>query len=398
MNIVIVGSDELTFNGRVAKTRHLLESRGHEVTVMRLHLGLSVSVKADYGADFQAFAPQPFMSNRNKFLDRFANRRRFRQTLRIAFEYLDSVPADVVHVMDPYALKMADLWASRSGVMPAIIFDACEWFEGTAASDATTARYVRRTLARHGKSLSGWLCPNAALAVLYEHRYPNWPKPHLFGNVPEWQMDRMPARLDSPLRAAIKAKPNEIVLMFSGALNPRRGLEALMAGCHTLPHDAHLVFMGYGALSGLIATQIETQSLQRVHLLPAVPPAALRNWLAGADAGLIPYETGPENHRIATPNKLYEFPGAGVPILASDLPLMRAAIMHDNIGHIANADTLGHNAEHPQADLADLVANASRMRSDSRLGERLQNFVMAAQTDLLSGLTKLYSDLENVPA
>ena len=57
----------------------------------------------------------------------------------------------------------------------------------------------------------------------------------------------------------------------------------------------------------------------RVVFLPGVPNSDLKYWTAGATLGVILYENTCLKHLFCTPNKLWEHPAAGVPILATDL-------------------------------------------------------------------------------
>lgn len=391
MKILIIGSDDLAYNGRVAKTRQQMETMGFEVSVLRLHI--SSPSTHDTAADLQALSPSPMINQGNRLARKFAARRRFRLLLKNAFLKIDKVAPDILHVMDPYALKAASLWRRKRQHTTDIVFDACEWFEGTAAGNASVASYVRRTLSNHGTSITEWLCPSMDLAEIYRAQYPSWPQPHLFGNVPDWDTDHIPKKLDSPLRKIIKVSADELIFLYSGAFNPRRGLEALLASTVAMPEHAHLVFMGFGPLLDTIRQELALHPRKNVHLIPPVAPNALPKWLAGADVGLIPYETDVENHRIATPNKLYEFPSAGVPIIASNLPVIRAIIMTHGIGQIAHSETLGQNSISGEVDWGRLVEMALIMADDPDIPARLKAFATLSKQQLLSGLTTLYESL-----
>jgi glycosyltransferase involved in cell wall biosynthesis len=69
-----------------------------------------------------------------------------------------------------------------------------------------------------------------------------------------------------------------------------------------------------------------------VRFLPGVPQAELALWTADARIGVIPYERCGLNHLYCTPNKLWEYPNAGVPILCSPLVEMSKVIAQYNVG------------------------------------------------------------------
>jgi glycosyltransferase involved in cell wall biosynthesis len=69
-----------------------------------------------------------------------------------------------------------------------------------------------------------------------------------------------------------------------------------------------------------------------VYVLPAVPPTELLDWVAAADVVAIPIQPSTLNHRLTTPNKLFEAIAAGVPVVASDLPGMAGVVREVEAG------------------------------------------------------------------
>ncbi|ROM15704.1 MULTISPECIES: glycosyltransferase [Pseudomonas] len=128
------------------------------------------------------------------------------------------------------------------------------------------------------------------------------------------------------------------ILLFQGGFSAGRNLPELveaMALLRSLP--IHLVLLGGGQLTTSLQRLIARRGLQsRVHLHPAVPQARLLEITAAADAGVIPYQPICLNNYYCTPNKLFEFIAAGLPILGSDLPELRRLIEGHKIGHVTN--------------------------------------------------------------
>ncbi|MBP1704312.1 MAG: glycosyl transferase group 1 [Chloroflexi bacterium] len=122
------------------------------------------------------------------------------------------------------------------------------------------------------------------------------------------------------------------VVLYHGGLFPHRGVEELLQAIPLVP-DATLVLMGYGVLEPEIREWVAERGLAGcVRLLPAVPPDELLSWVAAADVVAMPIQPSTLNHRLTTPNKLFEAMAAGVPSVASDLPGMAAIVRTTGCG------------------------------------------------------------------
>ena len=64
----------------------------------------------------------------------------------------------------------------------------------------------------------------------------------------------------------------------------------------------------------------------RVHFRAPVPLAELLSYSAQADVGVTLLEDTCENHRLALPNKAFEYIAAGLPVVASELPELRRLV------------------------------------------------------------------------
>jgi glycosyltransferase involved in cell wall biosynthesis len=128
--------------------------------------------------------------------------------------------------------------------------------------------------------------------------------------------------------------PESRVVLYHGGLFPHRGIEELLAALPALPPDIHLVLMGYGVLEPEFRRRAaeEPGLAGRVWLMNAVPPADLLDWVACADVVAMPIQASTLNHRLTTPNKLFEAMAAGVPSVVSDLPGMAAIVRETDCG------------------------------------------------------------------
>jgi glycosyltransferase involved in cell wall biosynthesis len=131
---------------------------------------------------------------------------------------------------------------------------------------------------------------------------------------------------------ALGLAPDQRVVLYHGGLFPHRGIEELMTAIADVP-SATLVLMGYGVLEPVLRERAASPaSGGRVRVLPAVPPDALLAWVACADVVAMPIQPSTLNHRLTTPNKLFEAMAAGVPVVASDLPGMATIVRATDCG------------------------------------------------------------------
>jgi len=146
---------------------------------------------------------------------------------------------------------------------------------------------------------------------------------------PRWDP---PAVAEDHIRRALALSPETQIVLCHGGFMANRGLEEtaeamLEAGLG----EAHLVFLGYRAafIEPILA---DRRLAGRVHYLPAVAPADVTAWVAGADVDVMAILPADLNSRLSTPNKLFESLAAGTPVVSSDLPVRRAILLGDPLG------------------------------------------------------------------
>jgi glycosyltransferase involved in cell wall biosynthesis len=163
------------------------------------------------------------------------------------------------------------------------------------------------------------------------------------------------------------------VVLYHGGLSPERGIEQLIAAMAQLPRCV-LVLMGYGALESRLPAMIAEHGLaDRVRLLPPVPPGELLDWVAAADIAAMPIQASTLNHRLTTPNKLFEAMAAGVPVVASDLPGMSRIIAETGCGLTCDP-----------ADPSSIAAAIRRIVDDPTAAKRMGAAGLAAASGTYS--------------
>jgi glycosyltransferase involved in cell wall biosynthesis len=152
---------------------------------------------------------------------------------------------------------------------------------------------------------------------------------------PRWDPPPIP---DGRLRAALGVDADIPVAMYHGSFGPERGLEQLAEAILEPGLEAvHAAFLGYGSQRArLERLAAEPRFGGRLHVVDAVPPDELLGWISGADVDVMALQPTTLNHRLSTPNKLFEAIAAGVPVVASDFPAMQAIVCDDPSGPLGD--------------------------------------------------------------
>lgn len=144
------------------------------------------------------------------------------------------------------------------------------------------------------------------------------------------------------------------VAIYQGVLGPDRGLEELV--CSAAHQDqVAIAIRGYGERRA--ALEALAEPYPHVEILEPVPSDVIVPSAAEGDFGVIPFLPTCLNHYWNTPNKLFEFMMAGLPIAAADLPDLKRFIEGEKIGllfdpycHEDTARALVELAEHPERE------------------------------------------------
>lgn len=174
---------------------------------------------------------------------------------------------------------------------------------------------------------------NESIASELKKRY-SLPKVHVILNADKVASHK-PERKDL-IRSQLSLGKNQRIVLFQGGFSADRNLENLVLAMQHVANDIVLVMLGDGVLKKRLKRLADKHCPGRVIFIPAVPQDELLDYTASADLGLIPYQANCLNNYLCTPNKLFEFIAAGLPILASDLPELRRFVKEKEIGEVAD--------------------------------------------------------------
>ncbi len=261
----------------------------------------------------------------------------------LALGHYDLVVAHDVPVF-PLAAALATAWdAALVCDLHEIFPEQDEHFTSESARD-----YWRRVEAIGMAASNGILCVNDAVADYVRDRYaPSVPIAVVHNSVPF--VGR--AELAGPTLHDLYPIPEgRRVMVFAGSMRPYANLETVIAGFGRARLDGwSLALLGDGPLKARLASLIQRLRLDRhVHVGARAAERDLISVIASADCGVLPYEAVGINHEIATPNKLFEYIQARVPIATSRLPMIERIVGGAGIGGFVDYSS-------PDATARDLV-------------------------------------------
>jgi glycosyltransferase involved in cell wall biosynthesis len=231
-------------------------------------------------------------------------------------------PPDALHAHDLNTLPVAAALARRLGLP--LTYDAHELYPEISTlsrREAATWSFVERHLAgRADHTLT--VCDSIAAEI--EHRY-GVARPTVLLNCPAAGSTNG----GSPQKPAEAGEP---VILYQGGFSRHRGLDTLVRSAHRLEQGT-IVLMGWGQIEDELRALIASENLEdRVRIVPPVPPGEVVASAAGAVVGVIPYEPIGLNNTYTTPNKLFDYMAAGLPVAASRLPELTRFVERGEMG------------------------------------------------------------------
>jgi len=143
---------------------------------------------------------------------------------------------------------------------------------------------------------------------------------------------------------------NKKIILYQGAVNLGRGLPEVISAMQYMD-KALLLIVGNGDILEDLRKEVRDLSLEeKVLFTGRLPVQEVRYYTAQADLGLSIEQDMGLNYRYALPNKLFDYIGAGVPVLVSNLPEMARLVKHYRIGMIMDS--------HAPKELAEKLTEA----------------------------------------
>ena len=213
-------------------------------------------------------------------------------------------------------------------------------------------------------TLSGFERVSTISAAMRRHAIAKGVKTEKAGLLPNWvdlaaitpQAEEQ--RAGNPYRQELGIRADQQVLLYSGSMNKKQGLELLLEAIKQLKDMPDLVWLLAGEGPSKAELAVATAGMAHVRLLPLQPVERLNDWLNLADIHLLPQKAGAAD--LVLPSKL-------LGILASGRPLVASSPARSELGELAEQAGLRVEPE----DGAGFAAALRQLLADGALRQQL---------------------------
>ena len=308
-------------DSRVRREAATLADAGHDVTVLEL-VALGPDEERLDGFRRHSALPSPwtqrflpFSTYRAVFLANFVAHGR-------------ALRPEVIHAHDAAMLLPGALLARLTGAH--LVYDSHELATGVEYRSGAWARLVHVLEATLVRRCAAVITVSDGIADRLQARYALRARPVVLRNV---------CGLPAPdgkrrLRARLGLGSADPLVLHQGSAAPGRCCDVLIRAVAAMP-GVHLALLGAADdpnAGELIALTRSLHVDDRVHVLHSVALADLLAHTADADVGVSLLSDSCENHRLALPNKVFEYLAAGVPVVTSALPELERIVLGRSVG------------------------------------------------------------------
>ena len=319
--------NSFTNDSRVLKESISLSNNNYDVEVIA-HLDKGLKKKQDN---------ENFVIRRFSYLNRKVTKSKIDKIIAYVKYFKQSViyckNHDIIHCNDLNTLPIGFIIKKFYNPRVKIVYDAHEYeteVNGLSGIQKILTKSVEKNLIKYADKV---ICVSQAIAEEYVRLY-NIPKPTLILNTPHYKNI---VKKDI-FRKKLNIKENETIFLYQGGLSKGRGVEILLDTFKTMGEaKCVIVFMGYGPLENLI--QSASENYKNVFFHKAVSPNLLLEYTCSADFGLLFYENTCLNHYYCSPNKMFEYLMAEIPVIVSNLYEMKRLVEKNSIGVVAQKNT-----------------------------------------------------------
>lgn len=315
-------------DSRVLKENISLQRAGYDVQVVALHEELL--------NEFEKVQNIPV--HRVKLKSRGWSKHKLIQLLKY-FEFIYKVvkqykKSDIIHCNDLNSLPIGVIIKKFFNRDAKVVYDAHEYEINDVPNQSQRSikikYYIEKFFIKYADKV---ITVSDSIANEYVKLY-DIKKPAVVLNTPPYKE----IEKKNIFRETLGIKENQTIFLYQGGLSKGRGIEILLEAFKSIDNkNAVIVFMGYGTLENLI--QKISKEYKNIYFHKAVSPDVLLDYTSSADFGFLFYENTCLNHYYCSPNKMFEYLMAEIPVIVSNLYEMKRLVEFNKIGTVAKENS-----------------------------------------------------------
>lgn len=319
-HITVLVSNDLQHDQRVAKVCDTLSGLGYDICLVGRMMAGSAPMSRNY--QIKRFN---LLFHKGALFYAALNIRLF---LFLLFKKTDAILANDLDTLLP-AYLVAKLRNKK------LYYDSHEYF--TEAEGLTGRAFQKRVWlaieSRIFPKLKNVYTVNNSIASIYRKLYGVDVK--VVRNIPA-----LNPLLQFKSRSELGLPENKKIILLQGAyIDPDRGGVELVLAMQNVENVLLLIIGSGRDLERIKSLVVELNLSDKVLILPKMPSDQLRQYTANVDLGLSLDKPLHLNYTLSLPNKLFDYIHAGIPVLVSDLPELKAIVKDYKVGMIVDEVT-----------------------------------------------------------
>ena len=285
---------------------------------------------------------------------------RHRAIRRVALATMATTPVQVVHAHDLETLPAALALAQRAGAR--LVYDAHELERHSVGLSALESLVLGAIESRLIKRAARVITVTDTIAA-YLARVCDIVLPVVVMNSPNLAEQ---GRVTRGLRAQLALAADIPLAVYIGRLAPHRGVDQVLPVLSAWP-QLHLACVGGrdASYTACLMQRAHERGVDaRLHLVAAVPPFEVIDFIRSADLAVVLGQGVCLSYLYSLPNKIFEASFAGLPVCASDLPEQRRFVEQLGNGVLVNgtdSDAIIHGMREVYRRREQLRLDAARL-------------------------------------
>lgn len=225
-----------------------------------------------------------------------------------------------------------------------LVYDSHEFFTGQIALRMSRKLFFEQIEKKYIYDVDLMFTVNEDIAELFNKTYGLKEIKILYNSIE----DNISTFEKIDLHKKLNIDKNINIILYQGGFLEDRNLESLVESSQYLDKNNILVMLGYSFLEEKLKNIAKKLNIinKKVYFMDRVAQKELLSYTAGATIGIIPYPDIDLNTKYCTPNKMFEFIAAELPIVANKkLVTVSKMLKKMDIGYFISFDSPKNIAE-----------------------------------------------------